>query len=405
MSVPAQLDRKATWLTPRQSTASRLAWLIEDEIAAAGWPNGKSLGSLDSLAAKYAVGRQIMRETVRILEMRGSCHLRRGPGGGLFVSCPKADRTALALAGYLRSRDVTVAELSAGREIVDRAALRLAAVRAETPSVMTLRTRLARWRSPASFSPHEMLRAHYVLRVALADLADNVALSLFSRCLTLFSAALSEQIYLPGIRDLLVDFADEVLAALAGRPYALAKAVAIARRIDEQVCCAVGQEMPLKAAVQLDSADHRTANQPYALRLARNITNDLVAHWPAGTRLGSEEHLAALYNVDQLTIRQTIRLLEEYGMVVTRPGKKNGIYSALNNSWASSARACTAFFCGRELAFDRWDEARRVLCTDPSGDGMMIDTFRAVLGHYRNFATGQRGSSLPAWTDRQLPQV
>src|SRR5690349_12781155 len=93
---PPRLPEQARWhampLDRRgagPSSAARVAWLVEREIAAEGWPEGRVFASLDDISRRFAIGRYVTHEAVRILEARGACELKRGPGGGLVVTCPQ----------------------------------------------------------------------------------------------------------------------------------------------------------------------------------------------------------------------------------------------------------------------------------------------------------------------------
>lgn len=52
--------------------ACRIARLVEEDLIARGWPQDASLGSEVELAERYGVGRAVVREAVRILEVRGT---------------------------------------------------------------------------------------------------------------------------------------------------------------------------------------------------------------------------------------------------------------------------------------------------------------------------------------------
>lgn len=88
-------------------TAARLARAIEDTIVARGWPVGEVIGSEAQLLAEYRVGRNVLREAVRILETHGVARRRQGPGGGLVVVAPQADvitEAARLFLGYRKTR-------------------------------------------------------------------------------------------------------------------------------------------------------------------------------------------------------------------------------------------------------------------------------------------------------------
>jgi DNA-binding FadR family transcriptional regulator len=98
--------------TPAAGTAAvSVARAIEREIAAAGWPVGELLGSEKELCNRFGVGRGVMREAARILEVRGAALRRRGPGGGLIVDRPDPALLASAAQLFLDYRGVTTSQL------------------------------------------------------------------------------------------------------------------------------------------------------------------------------------------------------------------------------------------------------------------------------------------------------
>ena len=90
-----------------------------------GWPVGTLIGSEAELMERYGVSRAVLREAVRLLEHHDIAVMRRGPGGGLFVSEPGLEAVTDAVALYLDRRGMDAAglvELRSGVElaIVDR---------------------------------------------------------------------------------------------------------------------------------------------------------------------------------------------------------------------------------------------------------------------------------------------
>jgi DNA-binding FadR family transcriptional regulator len=60
-----------------------------------------------------------------------------------------------------------------------------------------------------------------------------------------------------------------------------------------------------------------------AERIRRRILDD---HVPAGTRLGSQDELVAELGLSWGSGRETLRLLAEQGLIVSRPGPSGGVY-------------------------------------------------------------------------------
>jgi DNA-binding FadR family transcriptional regulator len=95
------------------------------QVVADGWPVGQLLGSESDLIERYDVSRAVLREAVRLLEYHRIAAMRRGPGGGLFVTEPGVDAVTDSVALLLDRRGMgaaSLAEVRAGVElaIVDR---------------------------------------------------------------------------------------------------------------------------------------------------------------------------------------------------------------------------------------------------------------------------------------------
>jgi DNA-binding FadR family transcriptional regulator len=63
--------------------------------------------------------------------------------------------------------------------------------------------------------------------------------------------------------------------------------------------------------------------------LARRLEADILAGLDPGTRLGTKEDLRRRYGVAVATVTETLRLLEQRGLVEARPGRGGGIFVAL----------------------------------------------------------------------------
>jgi DNA-binding FadR family transcriptional regulator len=87
--------------------AGRTAERIKHDIATDGWRIGTLLGTERELATRYSVGRDVARETIRILVYDGVAEGRRGRSGGVAVAAPRADRAVTSIAANLVLRGAT----------------------------------------------------------------------------------------------------------------------------------------------------------------------------------------------------------------------------------------------------------------------------------------------------------
>lgn len=112
------------------SAPLRAAWDIEHAARERGWREGENIGSEAQLRAWLGVGREALREAIRIVESRGAMRVRRGRGGGLIVALPDLDRAAAAFATYHRVIGCTAGQIRRSVVALDRLLLRLAAGKA-----------------------------------------------------------------------------------------------------------------------------------------------------------------------------------------------------------------------------------------------------------------------------------
>lgn len=103
--------------------AEGLARELFGQVARAGWPVGEPLGPAPELMARYGVSRSVVREAVRLLEHHSIATMRRGPGGGLFVTEPRLAAVSDTVALYLDRRGIGVGSLAELRAGVELAAL------------------------------------------------------------------------------------------------------------------------------------------------------------------------------------------------------------------------------------------------------------------------------------------
>jgi DNA-binding FadR family transcriptional regulator len=93
------------------------------QVVRDGWPVGRFLGSEPELMERYGVSRAVLREAVRLLEHHDIATMRRGPGGGLFVSEPGLDTVSDTVALYLDRRGIDAGALAELRTGVEMAAV------------------------------------------------------------------------------------------------------------------------------------------------------------------------------------------------------------------------------------------------------------------------------------------
>lgn len=162
-------------------TGQSLAERIEQEIIQLNWPVGESLGSESELIGRYNVSRQAFREAVRLLESQRVAEMRRGPGGGLFVSAPDGSSVTKAIALFLEYKRVHPAHLLQARIALEMECVRLVAARLDKPGVARLQEIVERERDAPAEHFTELAQG---LHVALAEMTGNPVFEVFVNVLT-----------------------------------------------------------------------------------------------------------------------------------------------------------------------------------------------------------------------------
>lgn len=104
----------------------RLAHHIEEDLIRQGWPVGMIYGSEAGLSKRFQVGRAVVREAARVLEVRGCARMRRGPNGGLQVLCPSREQSVEMTADYLGLFGIEARDLDGAEDLLRRVCARLA---------------------------------------------------------------------------------------------------------------------------------------------------------------------------------------------------------------------------------------------------------------------------------------
>jgi DNA-binding FadR family transcriptional regulator len=97
----------------------RLAHQIEEDLIRQGWPAGIIYGTETELTHRFQVGRKIVREAARVLEVRGSARMRPGPKGGLQVLRPSRTQSVEMAAEYIQLLGLAPAKIREARVLLD----------------------------------------------------------------------------------------------------------------------------------------------------------------------------------------------------------------------------------------------------------------------------------------------
>lgn len=111
---------------------------IRTAILAGELQPGDRLPTEKELGEQFQVSRQTIRESLRALEHVGLITLRKGSGGGAFIKAVDAEIVVQNLANYLYFKDLTIADLSEMRILLEPHAARRAAQRATATDLQRL---------------------------------------------------------------------------------------------------------------------------------------------------------------------------------------------------------------------------------------------------------------------------
>jgi DNA-binding FadR family transcriptional regulator len=155
-----------------EKRARQIAEMLQQEVMAARWPVGTSLGSEPELLARFGVSRGVLREAIRLLESREVAEMRKGPSGGLVVSEPSGSAVSTVMTLYMEYRRVTPLHLLETRQALELMSVELASSRLDEDGIRLLRDALDKEQAGG---PADRSALHF----HIAALTGNPALELF----------------------------------------------------------------------------------------------------------------------------------------------------------------------------------------------------------------------------------
>lgn len=155
-----------------------VAFQILADVAAAGWKLGESIGSEADLMERYDVSRAVLREAVRVLEHHQVARMRRGPGGGLFVTEPGVEATTEAIAVHLARAAIAPEHLFEARAAVEMAVLDLVVKNVDDDAVAAMERALESERTARNLQ--DFVAVGHDLHDVFAYLSGNRVLELLT---------------------------------------------------------------------------------------------------------------------------------------------------------------------------------------------------------------------------------
>jgi DNA-binding FadR family transcriptional regulator len=316
--------------------ASKIARRIEADIIRRGWPIGHSLGSEQSLQARYRVSRSVLREAVRLVEHHRVARMRRGPNGGLLICEPDAAPATHAIIIYLEYLGTTIGDLLDARLLLEPLAASLAAEQIDEAGIDRLRAvlRAEENRTPGPSAPRDEFHA------ALAEQSKNPVLQLFIDILMRLTVRYAEDSRLESASDALEaidrrhhEHAEIVAAVTAGDS---ARAKTLSERHAESVTAWLQDHQPAGPARARRPLHREAPPGKLAEVLATAIRDDIATSGrQIGEVFGTEVALLERYRVSRSVLREAVRLLEYHAVATMRRGPGGGLVVAEPQAQAS----------------------------------------------------------------------
>ncbi|QUD90206.1 FCD domain-containing protein [Phenylobacterium montanum] len=306
-----------------------LARHLEERFILAGWPVGRIFGSEPELTSQCRVGRDVMREAVRILEGRGCARMKRGPQGGLEILRPSVHHLHQALLDYASLTAVAPGAIVRAWVTLHLTAGRLLFLRGGCKPLQSL---LARHAEKDIFDPRAMCSE-------LIEKSGSKLLGILVDCLTPFltepfgSRATSRD--LQGVTAKLAQEAGRKPSTAPSRLRVLLHQVGMAcldRRQRPFGISGLANEQRLAAAVVRELMRGKDAES-----------------WAQGILLGNEFDLCDRFGVDKSVVRQAIRIMEASEIADARAGRGRGLVSRRPSTAPLSRQLCS-FIASRAIA-------------------------------------------------------
>lgn len=160
-------------------TSERVALEIVHDIVARGLGSGDRLPLEGEMVEEYGVSRTSLREALRLLEVQGLIHLKRGPRGGPVVGTVEPSHLARTATLYFRLGAATYADLLATQALVEPLCAAAAARHPDRREEMTPFTR-----DPAPGDETAYRRVTVGFHAAVYRLAANPVLTLLTQAVT-----------------------------------------------------------------------------------------------------------------------------------------------------------------------------------------------------------------------------
>jgi len=177
-------DSHRTWLeSPRSDKLSeRLARTILSDIVEGQLAAGAMLPSEATMMENYSVGRNSLREALRILEIHGLVKIKPGPKGGPAVASISSSNLGRSASFFFNALGATFGDLLQARLVIEPVMARQAAAQVSDVSARAITAALAR-HDASGPEPKDWMPESASFHVLVNGLSGNPVLDLVCRAL------------------------------------------------------------------------------------------------------------------------------------------------------------------------------------------------------------------------------
>jgi DNA-binding FadR family transcriptional regulator len=183
--TPQTPDRSLAGL-PRRPRNPKRSELVARDLAAyivdQDLPEGTALPPEREMVASLGVGRNTLREALRLLETRGVLTIRSGPGGGPIVRQPRPKDLAEALTLILQFEGASFSHVMDARTWLEPVVGRSAATRMKKADIVRLREANAKL-AAATNDPDAFSLLNQRFHSIIAECCGNIVFQIFAETL------------------------------------------------------------------------------------------------------------------------------------------------------------------------------------------------------------------------------
>jgi GntR family transcriptional regulator, transcriptional repressor for pyruvate dehydrogenase complex len=195
----------------RMTAADETFRTLHDMIVSGQLKQGDKLPSQDSLAQQFAVSRNTVREAINKLSVMGLLTSRQGIGTVVNIGSPTSYMASLS--EHLLLQPATVRDFLEARVIIEKATVRLAAMRATPEDIAELEGIVAAQKEALEkANVKAFIEQDVAFHVALAKAGGNQVLGKFNETLSEFLGKfIQEVVLLPGATQNAYAFHSEIV--------------------------------------------------------------------------------------------------------------------------------------------------------------------------------------------------